>query len=134
MPAPRHHSSPSNGGESQSGYYFLLNILYVNKKIILNLWCGWLLFALWLVNWGVCGAQAFHLSCFLSPEHIVVSEAPPPCPTGLRVCTQHWAWGSRLHAPMAAQVPSHLFRALLQHQGQGLWPNELLLFTPVAWL
>lgn len=47
MPAPPHHSSPCNGGESQSGYYFLLNILYVNKKILLNpvvgycLACGW---------------------------------------------------------------------------------------------
>ena len=33
VPAPP-HSSPCNAGESQSGYYFLLNILYVNKKII----------------------------------------------------------------------------------------------------
>lgn len=33
VPAPP-HSSPCNAGESQSGYYFLLNILYVNKKIV----------------------------------------------------------------------------------------------------
>lgn len=44
---------PCSGGESQSGYYFLLNILYVNKKIVSNTGCG---FYSWGCIWGFRGS------------------------------------------------------------------------------